>query len=67
MPMWVGDFDAACLVGGVHPIDFGTAAKRQAGGGLFRCDFVVWQILQFSMCALDQQMNSAGGDAGRYG
>ncbi|MCZ6653665.1 MAG: hypothetical protein O7D91_11640 [Planctomycetota bacterium] len=43
----VSDFDDARCVGSVHPIDFGTAAKRQAGGVLFRCDFVVWQILQF--------------------
>ncbi len=67
MHMLVGDFSVPRAIGGVHPIDFPTAAKRQAGGGLFRCDFVVWQILQFSMCALDQQMSSAGGDAGRYG
>ena len=67
MRMLVGDFMAAHAIGGVHPIDFGTAAKRQANGGLFRCDFVVWQMPQFSMCALDQQMSSSGGDAGRYG
>ena len=67
MPMWVSDFNVACGIGGVYPIDFGTAAKRQANGRLFRRDFVVWQMLQFSMCALNQQMNSAGGDAGRYG
>ena len=63
----VSDFDVARCVGSVHPIDFRTAAKRQADGGLFRGDFVVWQMLQFSMCALDQQMSSSGGDAGRYG
>ncbi len=40
---------------------------RPLNGRLFRRDFVVWQMLQFSMCALNQQMNSAGGDAGRYG
>ena len=67
MSILVSDFDVARCVGSVHPIDFGTAAKRQADGGLFRGDFVVWQMLQFSMCALDQQMSSSGGDAGRYG
>ncbi len=67
MPMLVGDFVIARAIGGMHPIDFGTAAKRQASGGLFRCDFVVWQRLQSSMGALDQQMSSAGGDTGRYG
>ena len=67
MPMWVIDFNVARAIGGVYPIDFGTAAKRQAHGRLFRRDFVVWQTLQFSMCALNRQMNPAGGDAGRYG
>ncbi len=67
MLMWVGDFNVACAIGGVHPIDFGRAAKRQANGRLFRRDFVVWQTMQFSMCALNRQMNPAGRDAGRYG
>ena len=67
MLMWVGDFNVACAIDGGHPTDFGTAAKRQANGRLFRRDFVVWQMMQFSMCALDQQLSSAGGDAGRYG
>ena len=67
MPMLVSDFYVGREIGGVHPIDFGAAAKRQANGVLFRCDFVVWQILQFSMCALDQQMSSSGGDTGRCG
>ncbi len=67
MPMLVGDFIVARAIGGRHPLDVGTAAKRQANGRLFRRDFVVWQTLQFSMCALNRQMNPAGGDAGRYG
>ncbi len=67
MPMWVSDFNVLREIGGVHPIDLGTAAKRQANGRLFRRDFVVWQMLQFSMCALNWQMSSAGGDTGRYG
>ena len=67
MSMLVGDFSVALLMGRVHPNDFGTTAKRQANGGLFRGDFVVWQMLQFSMCALDREMSSSGGDAGRYG
>ncbi len=67
MSMLASDFDVARLIGDVCPVDFGTSAKRQATGRLFRCDFVVWQMLQFSMCALDQQMSSAGGDTGRYG
>ncbi|MCH8052768.1 MAG: hypothetical protein IH895_01780 [Planctomycetes bacterium] len=54
MFLLVGDFNVARLVGGVHPIDFGTAAKRQANGGLFRCDFVVWQVRQISTCGLEQ-------------
>ena len=67
MPMLVEDFNFARAIGGVYPMDLGTAAKRQANGRLFRRDFVVWQMMQFSMCALDQQLSSAGGDAGRYG
>ena len=67
MPMLVSDFYVGREIGGVHPIDFGAAAKRQAAGRLFRRDYVVWQMLQFSMCALDREMTSAGGDIGRYG
>ena len=67
MSMWVSDFNVACRIGRVYPIDLGTAAKRQANGRLLRRDFVVRQMLQFSMWALNQQINSAGGDAGRYG
>lgn len=61
------DFNVARAIGGVYATDFGTTAKRQANGRLFRRDLVVWQTLLFLMCALDQQMSSAGGDTGRYG
>ena len=65
--MLVGDFVVARAIGGMHRTDSGTPAKRQVDGRVFRCDFVVWQMLQFTMCAQEQQVSLTGGGTGRFG